>query len=208
MKICIFDTETTGLPVCKTFDEYYHYSRLEYYKNCRVLQLAWTIADIIDDKIVTCASYDYYIKYDGEIPTSSIEIHGITPEILNEKGLLLKDVLKVFESSVLDVELFIGHNINFDLNALQSEIFRLNLDLPESDKINIDLFCKNNYCTMKKAKLITKIRGKYNDYKYPRLSELYCFFFKNIPKNIHNASVDVKMCYECFAKMQNKILIN
>lgn len=195
MKYCILDTETTGLPITVKFGEYHSPDKLEYYNNSRVLQLAWKIVEINENKVESTQDFNYYINYDDEISNS--HIHNITLDYLKEHGNPLEQVLDIFLNSIEHVDQLVGHNVNFDIYVLQSEICRL--------KKNANLFDKKSYCTMKHSVNVTKIMGKHNTFKFPRLSELYSHFFEDLSllQNAHNAKTDVELCFRCFLKLLN-----
>jgi DNA polymerase III epsilon subunit-like protein len=204
MKYCIFDTETTGLPETPRFLFFYPPSSLKRYENARVLQLAWKIVEDNDNisenndenikkTFNNLEENNIYISYDKEITNS--HIHHITSDVLKEHGKPIEEVLEKFKKSVEDVDVLVGHNVDFDIYILQSEFIRAG--------IKCDLLAKKRYCTMKISRNILKLPGKFGDYKYPRLSELYSHYFGNPKEGAHNAIVDVEMCLEAFWKLKN-----
>ena len=65
MKIVI-DTETSGLPVAKTFGTFYHPSSSMYYDTARLVQLAYLL---VDEKNQIVKEVSHYIKPKGFIIT-------------------------------------------------------------------------------------------------------------------------------------------
>ena len=55
--------------------------------------------------------------------------------------------------------------------------------------------CSKNIC-----KIPITINGK-NIFKYPKLIELYKFYFQDEPNNLHNSFIDILICLRCFYKM-------
>ena len=42
MKYLIFDTETTGLPKRKSYEDYYDFTDFDKYKSARIVSIAWS----------------------------------------------------------------------------------------------------------------------------------------------------------------------
>ena len=66
---------------------------------------------------------------------------------------------------------------------------------------------------MKHSVDLCKITAKFKDgssyYKYPSLTELYEYLFKQTPKGQHNSLFDVLICSRCYVFMEyNTDLIN
>jgi DNA polymerase III epsilon subunit-like protein len=194
MRICIFDTETTGLPTggkapwFKT--EYWPY----------IVQISWLVYDteqgcVVDDK-------DRIIKIDPniEITPKSIEKHGITMERSQASEYLMKDVLIEFGNAIKRCDILVAHNIVFDDNVIKCEYHRNNI-------MNfMDKFRGEKYCTMRKSEKICKIQKVWPNgnvtYKWPTLDELHYFYFRNNPTNLHNSLVDIFVCFRCFYKLK------
>ena len=74
------------------------------------------------------------------------------------------------------------------------------------NKIRMNI--QDTYCTMKQSTEICKIEREFPDgtkyFKYPSLSELYEHLFNHIPKNTHNALIDILICMRCFCKIELK----
>jgi hypothetical protein len=65
---------------------------------------------------------------------------------------------------------------------------------------------EETYCTMRNSTEICKIE-KINPkgeiyFKFPTLSELHFHLFKKIPKNTHNALIDILICLRCYCKIE------
>lgn len=204
MKVLVFDTETTGLP-----SNNYEAQKGKWYNFWgHIVQLSWILYDTETNSIIQ--QEDKIIKLDEniELPESSVNIHGITREIMNIKGNKLMDSIDLFINSLEICDMIMGHNVNFDINMVRAEMIRSGA---------IDYFKLLNVpivCTMKKyrkyCKILTtsKITGnKY--YKYPKLMELHEKVFGNIPDNLHNALIDVIACLRCYMKIEyNKVILS
>ena len=184
------DTETTGLPKstvvsAENFDSF-----------PRIVQISWGLLDA-DFKCVV--SEDFYLKQDVPIPPSAIKIHGITDDIVAEKG---EDPKVVFERLLKDINkalYIVAHNIDFDLPIIESEFLRLSMKKPFRGKKKI--------CTMKAGTQFCQL-PKYHGrgYKYPTLVELLeCCYFSGVSiglKSPHNAQTDVSILIKCFIKLK------
>lgn len=200
MKILFFDTETTGLPL--DFDE-----PCTNVKNWpRLVQLSWILEDTETNEVT---EHDFIIKPDGFIiPCAATKIHHITNGWAERKGKPLKLVLLQFVLDLLEADLLVAHNIEFDLNIVTAELYRLKKDNRGVvgdfiKQIIKELSAKPIYCTMKHGANYTKIEVPYqDDYKWPKLAELYRHFFGNDFKGAHNSLYDIRATRDCFWKME------
>ena len=193
MKTICIDTETTGLPKKRngsvTDEENWPYA----------VQVSWMILN--GEKIEK--TRDYIIKIAGSIPPESTEIHGITNEIMNKKGVSIITVLKELYEDCKEIQIMVAHNLNFDKNIILVELYR-NKFFKEYNFFRYSKFIE--VCTMKAGKDICKIEkidrfGKMY-YKWPTLCELYQNLFHSTPENLHNSLVDMCTCLRCFYKLR------
>ena len=178
----VIDTETTGL-----------------YKGSRLVQLGWIVFDKNGNKL---SENEYLIKpVNYTIPESAIAIHKITTEQAIEKGFLPQEVLSYFMNDIFKPDtLLIGHNIEFDIRVLETELKLLNI-FPKNLPIS-------TYCTMHSTKNICKIPSAHHkDFKYPSLIELHRHLFKKGFANAHNALADCRATAECFFELKRLNLI-
>ena len=88
-RVIVFDTETTGLP------SKYNAKVSEPDIWPYIVQFSWIVYDI--ESMDMLKKEDYIIKLKNmSIPPQSTKIHGITNEIMNEKGVDLVQVLAKF----------------------------------------------------------------------------------------------------------------
>lgn len=199
MKVLVFDTETTGLPVGR------NPSIRETKKWPHIVQLSCILFDTDTNEIIR--SYDTVVKVPDNIKISeeSISLHGISRDISNTRGLPVKDVLKEFNQMLIASDKVIGHNISFDKRVVMVESIRLYI----SQYFTIDGARKPEYCTMKNSVDICKIEkvGKDGDkyFKYPSLTELHDKLFQKTPKNVHNSMVDILVCLRCYCKLEHNM---
>jgi DNA polymerase III epsilon subunit-like protein len=214
MKFLVFDTETTGLPKTK----YINPTTLEYWPH--IVQFSYVVYDSSLNEIIE--SNDFIIKMPENIliPEESSQIHGITNNISNEKGVSLTFALNEFFNSLKNVDILVGHNINFDINMIKVSLLRIINDKSYSPQ-QIKQYKENfhyilNYnkivCTLKDSisfcniNLIDKNGKSY--LKYPKLSELHEKLFNKTPNNLHNSFYDVLVTLRCFMKLKYCIDLN
>jgi len=195
--VLVFDCETTGL-LPKQKDDVFP----------MITQLSFALYDTSKREMIQI--YDQYVKIppDVVLPPIVTEITGITRDTLDKKGLDILPVLEAFYEAVLKADVLIAHNMEFDFAVLLYTTTNVYtpLQLELQARYN-NPFCKSLLlCTMKEGMNLCKIervnsRGAY--YKFPTLAELYTYLFECVPKNLHDARIDVLCCLRCFLKMAN-----
>lgn len=191
MRILVFDTETTGLPKERN-PSIYKTEQWPY-----VIQLSYVVYDSELNEVVVLVNDYINIAFNTQISKESQEVHKITREILND-GITINEALHKFNEYSKHCDLVVGHNVSFDKRMIIVEGVR--------NKIKIDV--GETYCTMRNSTEICKIE-KINPqgetyFKFPTLSELHFHLFKKIPKNTHNALIDILICLRCFCKIELK----
>lgn len=193
MKI-VLDIETTGLPTVNGFNSYKDPKLIKNYDSSRVVQIA---IGVYDNKQNEKEFYNILINPENKFYINNYKFHGITQEKASKEGIIFKKFIPIFEKILLNTDLIIGHNINFDVNVLASELYRNNEQNLAKMFLNI-----KRYCTCFNGKNIVKIKNKKNNnYKLPKLNELYQFFFNEEMKNYHDAKYDVIHTAKCYFKM-------
>ena len=183
----ILDLETTGLPIRKGFNNYYHYSNLNKYDTSRIVQISWGIYKQDGEKILL---RDFVIKPSGfNIPEQSTKIHGIPHNYAKKYGIELLKVIEYLEKDINKINVIIAHNLNFDINILLSELYRFK-------NFNLTNKIKNTkkICTAQTTKGILQIKIIINYeyiYKLPNLVELYYWCFGKELTGAHNSKKDV-----------------
>jgi DNA polymerase-3 subunit epsilon len=192
MKIIVFDTETTSLPVN------YNAPLTDSSKWPHIIQLSYIVFDTEKKEILDYT--DRIIKLDStvNITPESIAIHQITYERSQREGISIQEALIEFAEAIQEADIMVGHNISFDKNLIMVEQHRNRMQnclsrngLPIPD-----------YCTMKRSVELCKLpthNAKYpHQYKWPTLTELHSHLFKTVPKGTHNAIADVMICMRCY----------
>ena len=190
MRVLIFDTETTGLFPSRSEVANYPY----------IVQLSWIVYDFGDNKIKSVNDHIIKLKKGFKIPVETSKIHGITTKIMREKGVELKPILYKFVEDLKGCTTLIAHNINFDKRVIDVESMRNGFSK------SIKGMRKKEYCTMREGTDLCKLTmiSYYTRKpipKFPRLTQLHDHLFKTSPKNIHNALIDILMCFRCYYKM-------
>jgi len=210
MKVLIFDTETTGLPQTKiinqeTLDKWPH-----------IVQFSFIMFDT-DTSIIKFEDFIIKLPDNIKISQDSINIHGITKEISNEKGIDISSAINTFFEYLEEAELLVGHNVSFDINILYIELLRIIYKKEHSQEEIFDFKTKlhklsnykNIYCTMQESIdlcAIKKVNKKGEEYnKFPKLIELHEKLFGTIPKNVHNSFVDILVTLRCFMQLKWEI---
>ena len=205
MLVTIFDTETTGLPG----NRYLVDETLKLWSH--VVQFSYIVYDTDENKLVAVRDFIIKLPSGVQITKESSDIHGITQEITEEKGVEINTVLAEFMEWCDKSDLIVGHNIEFDYNMVCAEFMRLKNDEFQGTALYRHIYedylekfknYKKFFCTMKttvdicQIKKISRQGKEYN--KYPSLLELHKHLFGSEPKNLHNSLVDVMVCFRCF----------
>jgi len=183
----IFDTETTGLP--KNYKA--PISDSDNWPRC--VQIAWQLHDEVGNLI---ENKDFLIKPDDfNIPFESQQIHGISTQLIETQGDPLVDVLAQFNEALTKTKFVVGQNIDFDLNIMGAEYYRMGIETPLNSMPKLDT------CTEKTAKLCQLPGGRGGKFKLPTLTELHQHLFNSPFKEAHNATADVEATTRCFFEL-------
>ena len=190
MRVLVFDTETTGL----------FPPRNEIAKYPYIVQISWFVYDFGDNKIKSMNDHIIRLSPGVKNHQRAIDVHGITDEIIRKKGVDIKEVLFRFVSDIKLCTTIIAHNIDFDKKIINVELMRNGFSK------SLGELRKKEFCTMRQSidicdlKMVSYYSLKLVP-KMPRLTELHNKLFKKSPKNIHNALIDILMCFRCYYKM-------
>jgi DNA polymerase III epsilon subunit-like protein len=184
----ILDTETTGLPKIKK-NGYNDYKELDKYDSARMVQLSWLIMN--KNKILKIK--DYIIKIDNLQTNYATSLHGVSDIISDTLGVSYEDAFNEFMNDLHNVDYIVGHNIDFDINIIKSELFRLN-------KLNIIELMNNKkiFCTMK------YYENEFNKSK-PSLAECYFKLYNKMIVGAHNSKYDIIYTMKIFGKYLENI---
>ena len=186
----IFDTETTGLP--KNWNA--PFTDTDNWPRC--IQIAWQLHDDMGKLI---EHQDYLVKPDGfTIPFDAEQIHGISTELAEQKGIPLAEVLEKFNIAMSKTKFIVGQNVKFDLNIMGAEFHRLSVKNPLQELPVLDT------CTEHTAKLCQIPGGRGGKFKLPTLTELHEYLFGEPFGEAHNATADVEATTRCFLELVRK----
>ena len=197
MKVLVFDTETTGLPVNQNAP-INDSAKWPY-----IIQLSFMVFDAATKEILEYS--DRIIKLDPSVEVSpgSIAIHQITPERSQSEGVPIQVALDHLANNMSEADIIVGHNIIFDKRIITVELYRHDMKNCFYNKSG----AIPEYCTMKRTTdlcAIPRVNKKtgetYN--KFPTLSELHLKLFGNAPKGTHNAIADVMICLRCYVMLE------
>ncbi|GCD77573.1 DNA-directed DNA polymerase [Thermaurantimonas aggregans] len=184
----IFDTETTGFP--KRWDA--PITQLDNWP--RVVQIAWQLHDewgnLLEHQGIIIYPDDWEVPYDAE------RVHGISTELARRVGKPALEVYQKFLDVLAKADVIAGHNLQFDINVIASELYRygFNYELLTSKK-------RLDTCDEATA-LLTKLPGgKGGKFKFPNLTELYTYLFGETFAEAHNATADVEATARCFFEL-------
>lgn len=186
----IFDTETTGIP--RNYKA--PVSDSDNWPRC--VQIAWQLHDengkIIEHK-------DFLIQPEGyDIPFDAEKIHGISTELAKAEGIPLKEMTEQFLSVIQKAKFIVGQNVEFDINIMGAEFYRLGIDNPFPAMPALDT------CTEVTAELCQLPGGRGGRFKLPTLTELHEFLFDEPFAEAHNATADVEATARCFFELVRK----
>lgn len=216
--IFVFDTETTGLPEkCPNgWGSYWSYNINEKYDTSRIISIAWSAIHNYNNESIDINNIKHHLRYpEGFTEITNSHIHGITYEDTLKNGITLNDLLLNHNLCVdiLKSEYIIAHNINFDYHILMNELYRLGTEhakacmlhlsnLKEKGKCICTGVISTNICKMDFPSNPNNYKGyKTKQYKMPKLSELYFYYYGKEFENQHSADGDVKALLEIMQKM-------
>lgn len=161
--ICFVYVETNGLH--KT-DE--NISKKNMFKFARPVCLNYIIGYKQGDEFVEIKNERKIFKPEYlSIPEESVEIHGITYDKANKKGINGSEIMKKFKDDIKNVQVIISHNLPFHLKSLQIECIRNCISPDFNNYILIDTINFNHKLNFPKLKQLSKhlINKSYDDKK-------------------------------------------
>jgi len=186
-----FDCETTGLPSHRRCG----YKNMEAFNSCRLVSLAVVEFDSGHNEIGT---WHFLVKPEG-FEVTATEIHGITHEQAVQDGRPFDEIYTEIREMFQSVPTIVGHNLEFDINCLSSEIFRREMDIEFMQQINPVCTLKMTrnifFEPRKLGRLYTDIFGKELDGAHDALNdaraagEIYTEFTKGDPRNFRDLGV-------------------
>lgn len=136
---------------------------------------------------------------DWSVEDEAAKVHGITTERARRVGLPIASVLRQLMAMVVEADLVIAHNMQFERRLIEVELQRLGAEGRWwSDVAKL--------CTMEMATPILKLPGKFEgEYKYPKLSEAHLFLFPEMLWDARHAALDdARAAYRVYRGLQAK----
>lgn len=198
MKLLFLDTETNGLPK----NRYAPYTSTHLWPT--ILQISWQLVD--SETWETLSEFDSFIKLREEWNKDAERVHQIPESIVRRFGKDPDFVLKEFCSVIAECDVVITHNLMFDKTVIQCELQRLK---ETGASINVRAIWANKIreiCTMNVTRKYCGIKfPNSDDYKYPKLNELYSRLFDKkydiSGASLHNSKHDVSCLIMCVKHM-------
>ena len=189
MKICVFDTETTGFPVREWTLEQQPY----------IVQFSAIVGEIDENKNYReLERYNFLIKPRIPIPFSSSQVHGIYDKDVENAPYIeekMDEIMRILNS----VDVVSGHNISFDEEIIGYELDRLGR--------TGDYTPNQVICTMRGSTQYCKLQGRGVSFKPPRLAELHKFLFDEWFEGAHDAMIDVEATMRSFVELVKRDVI-
>jgi DNA polymerase III epsilon subunit-like protein len=192
--ICVFDTETTGLPAFKLPSDAPSQPHL-----VDICALLYTPEGELVD------SFEAMIKPDGwVIPDEVAAIHGITTEMALEQGIPEMEALGGFLNVYMRAGLRVAHNCSFDDRIMRIAIMRI-IGTEAADAFKVE----PSYCTALMSKPICQLppteRMKQtnfrNSFKTPTVAEALRHFYGEELIGGHRARPDTEACARIYFAM-------
>ena len=186
MKILVFDTETTWFINKKETD----LSKQPY-----IVQFAGIIGELNKEGFTPEKEIDIMINPGIPIPYGASRVHNIY-DIDVKDSPSIETKLKEIVEYINDVDVIIGHNIEYDESMIKLELRRqalLHMYKP-----------KSVLCTMKSTVDFCAMKWKWERFKYPKLWELHKKLFGEYFLGAHDALTDVKATLRCFIELEKQ----
>lgn len=182
MKILFVDTETTGLPV----DETRSFKDIDNWPSIR--QIAWLI---FTKKGGLVSEHNFFTTGGQKQITDPNQSYlpGIVSPIHSVLPLFLREI------NDFEVDVIVGHNIQYDVNVILCELYRLGLDTRYLESIQ-------EFCTMRNSVEVCGFDTN-NGNRFPKLQELYTKLFHRPFENAHDAYCDIQATSDCYWKLFN-----
>jgi len=206
MKMLIFDTETNGLPKTKLIGP----KTIHLWPY--ITQFSFIVYDYgLENRISATYTSNIQLPLNEDISPELISLTGITKDMCM-KGDTIKTAIITFMEQALNVDMIVGHNIEFDINMVKITLVRLighETDIGLVNKYKQYLKFLNEeallHCTMKHNVKLCALEtvGKTGRtyYKYPKLSDLHNKLFQYVPTRLHHSFCDVLITLRCITKL-------
>ena len=176
MSFIALDTETTGIPTSRAKPTS---KNLHHYDSCRMVSIAIVEFNSLGKEVDSW----HAIIYPDNFKVDASHIHGITQEQAEKEGKHFNDIYHMLAGLLYLCPNVVGHNLQFDLNVIHSEMIRRGLDDVVMDYIN-------PICTLKLYRQIFL--------KPIKLEALYKGLFQKELEGAHDALNDARAAGEVY----------
>ena len=165
----------------------------------RPLEIAWVVCNNKGEIIKRTRRFVSGVEY---IHPKAKEIHGYDMDYVNTHGRSMKEIFEELEKDVCNVDLVVGHNIDFDVGCICNQDRLMNLNGGPSlipGLRSVPLFCTMRHGT-ELCRLPAWHGGK--GYKWPKLCELARHAGVDFDADkLHGALYDVDITLACYRKL-------
>ncbi len=197
MLILAYDCETTGL--VKGLD----------YTDSNMPFLASITTILYDDETHrVVSSINAMVQPDGwAMPEEAGRVNGLTDEVLLKLGVPSPALLPACIALMFKADLRVAHNAEFDAKVIAAALWRH--IIKEDSETKAHEIVKHwlglsSYCTMQASKNIVNAKNKLGRIKYPKLTEVYRFFFDKELDRAHSANADAIAALEIYLALKKQ----
>ena len=188
MRICVWDTETTGLPTRGG-----NLSQQPY-----ILQFAAILGDFTEGVYTEIERYDILIRPPIAIPFAASQVNG-----LYDRDVERCESFEHHASNIVRIlhqaDIVAGHNIEYDEEILGYELQRLGRKWDYSPMKSL--------CTMRSSTEYCKLQWRGFAFKPPKLAELHKHLFGEWFEGAHDAMIDVEATMRSFIELVKRDII-
>ena len=139
-RIMCFDTETSGLmPKRPRKGEAFPPNDAYPY----IMQFSWIVYNVSTNQIEETVNEYVRIPETVHISPESIQVHGITREIIEKKGKSILQLLAQFFVAYMKCDCVVAHNLQFDSELVRKEMWRNRAGLEKmiSNQERVNMMC-------------------------------------------------------------------
>lgn len=132
-----------------------------------------------------------------KLSINAADVHGITQEIADEKGIPLFDAMKAFNDLATRSSARLAHNEAYDHNVILHALKLLKRKMDPAER---------RICTMMMAKDYCRLPPNFpgGDWKWPKLSEAYSHVFGRELQNAHSSIDDITQSVELYQELKRR----
>jgi len=197
LKLLFLDTETCGIPSDRLADDHPAQPPL--------VQLGCLLVD--GDNGAEFATLELIVRPEGRyvIPDSAVRVHGITTAVAEEFGVPLSLVVPAYVHLRSRADAIIAHNPKFDLAIMRQAIARNGkpVTLPGPGEVIDTTELASPHCRLPATEQMIRW-GRADQFKTPKLTEAYRFFFGRDYPGAHGALADCRAAAEVYFEIKRR----